>query len=80
VNTGTLAEKPRWDYAGVVEDNEFVAREEVRELRELRIYKAATGTFEYEKARSIPAIKGPLSNQSRRKIEAEVFDSHGIQL
>jgi hypothetical protein len=77
VNAETLAEEASGNYAGVVEDNQFVAGEEVDEVCELRVFQTIGCSLDDEQSRRIATVQGSLGDEARREVVIEVVDAHG---
>lgn len=80
VNADPLAEEASGNYARIVEDDEFVTGEEVRELGKQYVLKSTACAFDEEQAGGVAAIERSLGDQTRRQVVLEVVYAHGTQL
>jgi hypothetical protein len=76
VDTYTATEQTSRNDAGVVEDQELIATEEIGEFSEKAVLPGTASATEREKAGRIPLIKRPLGNLFARQTVIELFEKH----
>jgi hypothetical protein len=76
VDTRAPAEQTSRNDAGVVQDQELIPTEELRELSERAVPPRTTSAIEREKEGRIPSIKRPLGNLFARQMVIELFETH----
>ena len=62
--------------ARVVQDEEFIAAEQVGKFRKKPVVEAASGARKQEKSRSIAPVEGPLGDLALREVVVEVSKAH----
>jgi hypothetical protein len=82
VSAGALAAaiEPGWKDAGVVENEQVAALQELREMAEQAVGTAAGGSLQVEHAGTIASGKGFLGNEVVGKMEVEVGNQHAARL
>jgi hypothetical protein len=73
VDPGTATEEASGNDAGIVQDDEFVAPEELREIQKKAVVQVARGSRHPKHAGSIATRKGLLSDLARGKVVIEDF-------
>lgn len=73
-----MAEQPRWQNARVVEDQKFVAAQQLRQFGELVIVHAAVFAVQEQESRGVALWQGTLRDKVTGKVVVEFVRSHGI--
>src|SRR5208282_6214174 len=73
MNPGAPPKKPRGNDPGIVQDDQLVPAQKLRELRKQVIGQAAVDPREFEHPRTVPAVEGPLGNLVLGHVEIQVI-------
>jgi hypothetical protein len=76
VDAHAAAEQTSRNDAGVVQDQELIATEEIWQLSEKAVPPRTTSAIEHKEAGRIPPIKRPLGNLFARQMVIEFFEKH----
>jgi hypothetical protein len=73
MEAGAATEETRGNDARVVQDDEFVASEELQKIPKEVIVQAPCGSIHFEQARSVALVHGPLGNLAVGQVIVEVL-------
>jgi hypothetical protein len=78
VDAGSPAKEACWNDARVVQDYQFVATEQVRELHEKVVFRGAGESREEKEAGSVAAIKRLLGDLAGGQMVIQVVEPHQL--
>ena len=76
MNTGASAKEPGGNHPRVVQNEQFIAVEEIRKFCESPVLQRAPGAVQKEEAGSVAAVQRPLRDLVRRQVVVELFEAH----